>query len=73
MTGCLASEGFRVSQQRVGQSLKRVDPLHHTNRRDCTHHSINPVPYKALYFGNKLHMDQNEKLTAFGVTHRMCC
>jgi hypothetical protein len=30
---------------------------------------INPVPYNATYFGEKLHVDQNEKLINFGVTH----
>lgn len=30
---------------------------------------INPVPYSAKYFGEKLHIDQNEKLVLFGVTH----
>lgn len=29
----------------------------------------NPKPYVALRFGHKLHMDQNEKLVRFGVTH----
>ena len=30
---------------------------------------MNPVPYHASYFGQKLHVDQNEKLVMFGVTH----
>ena len=29
----------------------------------------NTVPYQAAYSGHKLHMDQNEKLAMFGVTH----
>ena len=29
----------------------------------------NPIPYKANYFGHKLHLDQNEKLIHYGVTH----
>ncbi|XP_041960404.1 uncharacterized protein LOC121718985 isoform X1 [Alosa sapidissima] len=33
--------------------------------------NLNPVPYRAEYFGEKLHMDQNEKLVMFGVTHAM--
>lgn len=69
MTGFLSSEGFRISQQRVGRSLQRVDPVHHSKRRNFTHRSINPIPYTAQYFGEKLHVDQNEKLIAFGVTH----
>lgn len=31
--------------------------------------NLNPVPYEAEYVGHKLHMDQNEKLCMFGVTH----
>lgn len=29
----------------------------------------NPIPYHAEYFGHKLHIDQNEKLVMYGVTH----
>lgn len=31
--------------------------------------NLNPVPYNAEYMGHKLHLDQNEKLVMFGVTH----
>lgn len=31
--------------------------------------NLNPVPYNAEYVAHKLHMDQNEKLCMFGVTH----
>ena len=31
--------------------------------------NLNPIPYHAEYMGHKLHMDQNEKLGMFGVTH----
>lgn len=30
---------------------------------------LNPYPYRAQYFGEKLHLDQNEKCVMFGVTH----
>ena len=30
---------------------------------------VNPIPYRADYFGHKLHIDQNEKMVMFGVTH----
>ena len=32
---------------------------------------LNPVKYATTYFGHKFHMDQNEKLITFGVTHVM--
>jgi len=38
----------------------------HVQRQRHTHHQLNPVPY---YVGHKLHIDQNEKLIHFGVTH----
>ena len=69
MTGFLASQGFKVSQQRVGYSLKRVSPFHHSRRQNTIHRLINPIPYTASYFGEKLHVDQNEKLIMYGVTH----
>ena len=39
-----------------------VDTMHVVNR-------LNPIRYSANYFGHKLHIDQNEKLVSFGVTH----
>ena len=29
----------------------------------------NPISYEAHYFGHMIHLDQNEKLVMFGVTH----
>ena len=69
MTGLLASQGLRVSQQRVGESLRRMNPTYHHARRTATAKKINPVPYRADHFGHKLHIDQNEKLVMYGVTH----
>lgn len=31
--------------------------------------NLNPVPYSAVYMGHKVHIDQNEKLVMFRVTH----
>ena len=71
MTGLLSSQGLRVGQRRVGESLQRTNPGYHHARTTATARSINPIPYHADYFGHKLHVDQNEKLVMFGVTH-MC-
>lgn len=30
---------------------------------------LNPSPYRAFYYGEKLHLDQNEKIGMYGVTH----
>lgn len=69
MTGLLASEGFHVAEGRVGRSLQRVSPGYHIRRQTQTHRLLNPTPYRADYFGQKLHIDQNEKLVMFGLTH----
>ena len=67
--GLLASEGVKVSEKKVAKALQAVCVAYHQARTNKTHRSINPVPYSATYFGQKLHIDQNEKLVMFGVTH----
>ena len=69
MTGLLASQGLRVSQVRVGESLRRTNLPYHHQRMNSTAKQLNPVPYSAEYFGHKVHIDQNEKLVMYGVTH----
>jgi len=69
MTGLLRSKGIVVSEQRVGQALALVSPAYHQARVTATAKQTNPVPYRADYFGQKLHLDQNEKLVMYGVTH----
>ena len=63
MKGLLATKGLQVSEKIVGASLQRVCC------RGQYINGFNPVRYAANYFGHKIHMDQNEKLIAFGVTH----
>ena len=69
MQGLLSSRGIRASQSRIGKSLAVVAPVYHQARRTDTARKTNPTPYKADYFGQKLHVDQNEKLVMYGVTH----
>ena len=69
MVGVLASQGIHVGSLRVGQSLARVQPANHSRRAHRTERLTNPIPYSAKYFGHKVHIDQNEKLVLFGVTH----
>ena len=69
MTGLLVSQGVRVSQARVGKSLRSQNPSYHHARRTLTARQMNPIPYRADYFGHKLHIDQNEKCVMYGVTH----
>lgn len=58
-----------MSEKRIGKALSRVSSSYHTQRTNNAHAQINPVPYKADYFGQKIHIDQNEKLVMFGCTH----
>lgn len=69
LQGLLRSCGVYVSQRRVAASLQRVAPLEYASRHFTTHRLLNPVSYRADHFGEKLHLDQNEKVAMFGVTH----
>ena len=71
ITGLLRSKGICVNEGKVRQSLKRFDPVSHQIRHETAGRSLNPKCYSADYFGHKVHMDQNEKLKMFGVTHVM--
>ena len=69
MCGFLASQGLKVSEARVGEALRVVRPDYHQMRVTGASGSLNPCPYRAEYFGEKLHIDQNEKLVMYGLTH----
>lgn len=69
MTGLLAGDGIRACQLRVGRSLQRIDPVNHHRRQTVSYRLLNPASYRSQYFGKKLHIDQNEILVMFGVTH----
>lgn len=69
MHGLLRSNGIRVSQARLAASLRRLAPVQYHARSVDTYRMLNPVPYRASYYGQKLHLDQNEKLVRYGVTH----
>ena len=56
MTGLLSSKNIRVGEVRVGKSLQRVNLPYHYARHTSTAQLTNPVPYKANYFGKKLHV-----------------
>ena len=66
MTGYARSKGLGLSGNQVSKSLRCVNPVNHSRRREDTVRRQNPVPYYALYFGNKLHCDQNKKLAMYG-------
>ena len=67
--GLLDSKGIYIGDKKIAESLKRVDPEAYEERRHNTLDWTNPIPYYASGFGYKLHLDQNEKLVMFGLTH----
>ena len=69
MHGLLRSHGIHVSQARVAASLRCVAPIQYSARFHDTYRLLNPAPYNATHYGEKLHLDQNEKLVMYGVTH----
>ena len=69
LTGALRSKGIHVSEVKIGQALKRIDPSSHSKQQETAGRSLNPKCYSANYFGHKVHLDQNEKISMYGVTH----
>lgn len=69
MCGLLPAEGMRIAESRVGTALHDVNPHYQQARQERTERQLNPKPYRASHFGDKIHIDQNEKLVMFGVTH----
>ena len=70
MAGYLKQKFQRnISERKVRKALIEANPEYHNRRRNDTARLINPIPYRADYFGHKLHIDQNEKLIRYGVTH----
>uniref|UniRef100_A0A1A8MEW8 Si:ch211-227p7.1 n=1 Tax=Nothobranchius pienaari TaxID=704102 RepID=A0A1A8MEW8_9TELE len=70
MTGYLSAKGLKAAEGRVVRILRSIHQPYHTMRQQGAR-NLNPVPYNAEYMGHKLHVDQNEKLVMFGVTHVM--
>ena len=71
MCGLLAAEGMRIAESRVRTALCDINPGYQQARQRKTERQLNPKPYSASHFGDKIHIDQNEKLVMFGITH-MC-
>ena len=69
MHGFLASSGIRVCEGRVRQALQSVAPNEQADLSRLARRQFNPVPYMANRFGEKINLDQNEKLVRYGVTH----
>jgi len=69
LTGLIKSEGNRISEVMVGKTLKKLNGPASSKKASATARNLNPKIYIADYFGQKLHVDQNEKLAMYGITH----
>ena len=69
MTSCRITAG----DKRIGKALSVVSPLYQVQRNSNTARQTNSFPFHVDYFGHKLHMDQNEKLTMYGLTEVSAC
>ena len=69
LKGYIQSKGVLVSERKLKFTLPRMSPQWHHARHQNSHERSNPSIYVARYFGHKLHLDQNEKLTHYGVTY----
>ena len=58
-----------IAEKRNGAALSMVSPRYTAQRRTSTTRAVNPIPYRADYFGHKFHIEQNERLVMYGVTH----
>ena len=69
LTGHLNANGTKISEWKVGLTMRKIKTPAQKERKETFGRCINPKVYTSLYFGNKIHMDQNEKLVMYGVTH----
>ena len=70
MKGHLAQKHkVNVTQKKVGNALRSVALNYHARHQTDTARHVNSVPYRADYFGYKLHVDQNEKFEIYGLMH----
>ena len=48
---------MHIGETRIGNALRTTFPQFAQQRKQNTARAVNPVPYRADYFGHKLHMD----------------
>ena len=61
--------GVSILERKVGNELKKICPRTQAERCMQAGRLFYPKVCKADYFEHKLHVDQNEKLLLYGVTH----
>ena len=66
LKGYMLSKGVAISDRHLRSALPYIAPIQHLQRQLGR---TNPHLYRADYHGQKLHLDQNEKLSMYGVTY----
>ena len=69
LRGYVASNGISISERLVRSALPQIAPNQHLLRQTGHIDRTNPCLYRSEYFGQKVHIDQNEKLVMYGVTY----
>ena len=69
LNGCLKSRVFLVSERHLRIAVPRIAPTQHFQCQVGQIDRTNPQLYHAECFGEKLHIDQNEKLGMYGVMY----
>ena len=69
LKGYLLSKRVAISDRHLRSAIPQIAPLQHMQRQLGQVDRTNPRLYHADYYGEKLHLDQNEKLNMYGVTY----
>ena len=69
LKGYLLSKGVAISERHLRSAVPLIAPVQHRQRQLGQVDRTNPHVYHASYYGEKLHIDQNEKLCMYGVTY----
>ena len=69
LKGYLTSRRVSISERQLRSTVPQLAPMQHSQRQLGQVDRTNPRLYHAEYFGEKLHMDQNEKLVMYGITY----
>jgi len=60
---------IHVSEHRIAESLSPAAPIQHQQCQQSTLQLMNPIPYRVTAHREKLHLDQNEKVIVYEMTH----
>ena len=60
---------IHVSEHHIAESLSPAAPIQHQQCQQSTLQLMNPIPYRVTAHREKLHLDQNEKVIMYEMTH----